>query len=547
MLTVSNLSISRGPQDLLSQVTFTVSAGHRAALIGANGSGKSTLLEAIHGRHPVGSGSVRWTPADLTVGYLDQSGSAAAAARSMGEFLGATASLEQRLAVAAERLAAAPGDAQAEQAYSAALDRLTAAADTWSPAALLRWGLADLDPQTPVGRLSGGQRLKLALCGILAGGPDFLILDEPTNHLDDDALEQLADTLREFPGGVLFVSHDRTFLDQVASHVLAVDPARGKIDRYPGNYSAYAAQRASELDRQRSRYQHEQAAIRKMRQDIARTKEQARRVERGTTPRLPNVRRLAKKVAKKARARESKLERFRAAPERTERPTGSWHLKVEFGSAAGGDRVLSLTEVALGYDRGTPLLDHVNVDLGGRERVALLGANGSGKTTLLHTLAGELAPLAGSLRRSPAAVVGYLAQEQELLDPTATALATVRDAGAGADTEARSFLHLFLFSGDDSLRPIAELSFGERTRLSLALLVARGATVLLLDEPLNHLDIDSRERFETALDQFAGAVVVVSHDRYFVERYAATRWEIRSDGSGRHSLVVEPGADLSAG
>ena len=182
------------------------------------------------------------------------------------------------------------------------------------------------------------------------------------------------------------------------------------------------------------------------------------------------------------------------------------------------------------------------MELGGRERVALLGANGSGKTTLLRTLAGTLAPLGGSLRRSPAAVVGYLAQEQELLDPAASALATIRDAGAGAETEARSFLHLFLFTGDDALRPVAELSYGERARLSLALLVARGATVLLLDEPLNHLDIDSRERFESALDQFAGAVVVVSHDRYFVDRYAATRWEIREPHPGRRRLVVERAA-----
>ena len=541
MLTVSNLTISRGSQDLLRQVTFSVAAGRRTALIGANGSGKSTLLEAIQGRHPVPAGSISWTPASLTVGYLDQSGRGAAAG-SVGEFLGAAASLEQQVAAAAARLAAAPADAAAEAAYSAALDRLTAAADTWSPESQRRWGLDQLDPKTPLSRLSGGQRIKLRLCRTLAEAPDFLILDEPTNHLDDAALGLLAETLLAFPGGVLFVSHDRAFLDRVATEILALDPRRGKIARYVGNYSAYAAQRASELARQHTRYQNEQGMIRKVRQDIARTREQARRVERDTTPRQPNVRRLAKKVARKARARETKLKRFEAAPERAERPTASWRLKVEFGSAAGSDRVLALADAALGYDGGSPLLEGVSVDLGGRERVALLGANGSGKTTLLRTLAGVLAPLGGALRRSPAEVVGYLAQEQELLDPAATALATIRAAGATAETEARSFLHLFLFTGDDALRPIAELSYGERARLSLALLVARGATVLLLDEPLNHLDIDSRERFETALEQFAGAVVVVSHDRYFVDRYAATRWEIREQERGRRRLVVEHGA-----
>ena len=509
-------------------------------MIGANGSGKSTLLEAIQGRHPVRSGNISWTPAGLTAGYLDQSGNSAGAG-SVGEFLGAARSPEQQVESAAAQLAAAPDDAAAAAAYSAALDRMTAAADTWSPEALRRWGLAGLDPETPLRHLSGGQRLKLGLCRTLVAGRDFLILDEPTNHLDGAALRLLEETLLAFPGGVLFVSHDRAFLDRVATEILALDPRRRSITRYPGNYSAYANQRAAELTRQRTRYHHEQELVRKMRQDIARTREQARSVERGTTPRLPNVRRLAKKVARKARARETKLKRFEAAPDRTERPTASWRLKVEFGSATGSDRVLALTDAGVGY-RGAPLLDGVNVDLGGRERVALLGANGSGKTTLLRTLAGRLALLGGALQRAPAAVVGYLAQEQELLDPQATALAAIRAAGPAAETEARSFLHLFLFTGDDSLRPVAELSYGERARLSLALLVARGATVLLLDEPLNHLDIDSRERFETALDQFAGAVVVVSHDRYFVERYAATRWEIREQRPGRRRLVVERGA-----
>ena len=539
MLTVSSLSISRGPQDLLRDVSFTVNAGSRAALIGPNGSGKSTLLEAIQGRHPVRTGSVSWTPAGLAVGYLDQSGNDSSTG-SVGALLGAADTLELQLAAAAARLAETPGDAAAEAAYGAALERLVAT-DSWSPDALRRWGLDDLDPETPIDQLSGGQRLKLGLCIELARAPDFLILDEPTNHLDDTALLALADTLAEFRGGVLFVSHDRAFLDRVATEILAVDARSGAVTRYAGNYSSYAEQRAAELERQRRRYQTEQAEIRRMRQDIARTKEQARRVERSTTPSQPNVRRLAKKVARKASARETRLKRFQAAPERAERPTASWRLKVEFGASAGSDRVLELNDADLGYTPAAPLLESVSAELGGRERVALLGANGSGKTTLLRTLAGTLPPLTGAVRRSPSAQVGYLAQEQELLDPASTAVATIGAAGPAAETEVRSFLHLFLFSGDDALRPIAQLSYGERARLSLALLVARGATVLLLDEPLNHLDIDSRERFETALDQFAGAVVVVSHDRYFVDRYAATRWQIREQPPGRRRLLIDRG------
>ena len=542
MLTVSNLSISRGPQDLLRDVSFTVNAGSRVALIGANGSGKSTLLEAIQGHHPVRAGSVDWTPAQLTVGYLDQSGNESdedVFAGPVGALLGVAGHLERQVEEAAARLAETPDDATAATAYSDALDRMTAAGEACSPEALRRWGLAELDPETPVDQLSGGQQLKLGLCLELARAPDFLILDEPTNHLDDAALRVLAHTLVEFRGGVLFVSHDRAFLDGVATEILAVDALHRTVVRYAGNYTAYAEQRAAELERQRSRYQTEQAEIRRMRQDIARTKEQARRVERSTTPSQPNVRRLAKKVARKASARETRLARYETAAERAERPTTNWRMKVEFGAAAGSDRVLVLHDATLGYAPAAPLLEGVSVELGGRERVALLGANGSGKTTLLRTLAGALPPLAGAVRRSPAAQVGYLAQEQELLDPASTAVATIGAAGPAAETEVRSFLHLFLFSGDDALRPVAQLSYGERARLSLALLVARGSTVLLLDEPLNHLDIDSREQFETALDQFAGAVVVVSHDRYFVDRYAATRWQIRKEAPGRRRLLID--------
>ena len=444
------------------------------------------------------------------------------------------------MAAAAERLAASPHDPKAEAAYIAALERLTTTQAADGTSTLADWDLKDLDPAMAVDQLSGGQKQKLALARLLADRPDFLLLDEPTNHLDAGALDRLAEVLLRFPGGVLLVSHDRAFLDQVATAVLAIDPASGTLARYAGNYTAHADRRARERERQSVLFRSEQAEIARMRRDIARTREQARQVERSTTPRQPNVRRLAKKVARKAQSREKKLERYRNDPARTERPTDGWRLKVEFGEATGGDRALALERAAIGYDGCPPLLEEVTVDLGRRERVALRGPNGSGKTSLLRTLAGDLQPAAGRIRTSAAAVVGYMAQEQETLDLCSTALETIRAESAMSQTDARSFLHFFLFSGDDPLQPIAELSFGERARLSLALLVARGATVLLLDEPLNHLDLDSRERFETALHGFGGAVVVASHDRYFVERFASTVWEIRPAGSGRHTLVVSP-------
>ena len=540
MLTVSNLTVGRGFRDLFTDVSFSVGAGERIAVLGPNGSGKSTLMECIAGRLTPRSGSVATNPPDLAVGYLEQSHDVARFAATVGEFLDADVALQEALAAAAERLAASPHDPRTEAAYTAALERLTTAQAAVGTSTLADWDVGELDPAMAVDQLSGGQKQKLALARLLVDRPDFLLLDEPTNHLDAGALDRLADVLLRFPGGVLVVSHDRAFLDQVATAILAIDPASGTLARYAGNYTAYADRRARERERQGALFRSEQAEMARMRRDIVRTREQALRVERSTTPRNPNVRRLAKKVARKASSREKKLERYRNDPDRAQRPTDGWRLKVEFGDAAGGNRALALERLAIGYDGRPPLLEEVTVDLGTRDRVALHGPNGSGKTTLLRTLAGDLQPAAGRIRTSAAAVIGYMAQEQETFDPRSTALATIRAECAMSETEARTFLHLFLFSGDDPLQPIAELSFGERSRLSLALLVARGATVLLLDEPLNHLDLDSRERFETALGGFNGAVVVASHDRYFVERFASTVWEIRPDGRGNHTLAVVP-------
>ena len=538
MLTVSNLTVGRGFRDLFTDISFSVGAGERIAILGPNGTGKSTLMECIAGRLTPRSGSVTRNPPALAVGYLHQSHDVADIAATVGELLESDMALQEQLAAAAAHLAASPNDPRVEAAYTAALERLTTTQAASGAPTLADWHLEGLDPAMPVDQLSGGQKQKLALSKLIADRPDFLLLDEPTNHLDAMALDRLAESLLRFPGGVLLVSHDRAFLDQVATGILAIDPASATLMRYAGNYSAYAQQRSRERERQRALYRTEQAEMARMRRDIARTREQARQVERSTTPRAPHVRRLAKKVARKAASREKKLERYRNDPARTERPTDGWRLKVEFGEAAGGNRALALERLAIGYDGRPPLLEEVTVDLGRRERVALQGPNGSGKTTLLRTLAGDLDPAAGRIRTSAAAVIGYLAQEQETLDPSATALGSFRAECAMSETEARSFLHFFLFSGDDPLQPIAELSFGERARLSLALLVARGATVLLLDEPLNHLDLDSRERFETALQGFSGAVVVASHDRYFVERFASTVWEIRPAGSGRHTFAV---------
>jgi ATP-binding cassette subfamily F protein 3 len=235
--------------------------------------------------------------------------------------------------------------------------------------------------------------------------------------------------------------------------------------------------------------------------------------------------RATKNVAGRAKHIEARIDKL-LTEERIERPKASWQMKLDFGAPAHHSRdVLITRNLAVGYEQ--PLLTGLNISIRAGQRIALTGPNGAGKTTLIRTIAGRLSPLAGSLKLGATVRLGYMAQEQELLDPNLNALQTIQSVAPFNETEARNFLHYFLFKGDDSLRATRELSFGERARLQLGLLVAQGCTFLLLDEPINHLDIPSRARFEEALASFKGTILAVVHDRYFIERFASDVWTVK--------------------
>jgi ATP-binding cassette subfamily F protein 3 len=275
-----------------------------------------------------------------------------------------------------------------------------------------------------------------------------------------------------------------------------------------------------------------------MEADINRTKQQSLYVEMTTTPRQPGVRRIAKKVARKAKSREKKLERYLESDERVEKPRQGWQMKLAFQAPEHlGQDVLVMEDLAVGYAGYPPLLSEINLHVCSGQRIVLTGANGKGKTTLLRTLAGQIDPLAGSYRLGSSIRLGYMAQEQETLNPERTALETIQALAPFNETEARSFLHFYLFTGDDPLRPVRSLSYGERARLSLAALVAQGSNFLLLDEPINHLDIPSRTRFEQALANFEGTILAVVHDRYFIERFANRVWLVEGGGEAESTRV----------
>ncbi len=540
MLTGHHLSKSYNLDTILADVSLSISAGERVGLIGPNGCGKTTLLRILAGLDAPDHGVVTHDVPNLRIGYLPQ-GLEPDPALSMGELLqraGGGGAAEADLAAQASALAHDPMNLALQSAYDEALRKVSEGAEARPEVILGALGLAHIPRDQPARFLSGGQKTRLALALVLLGEPNLLLLDEPTNHLDIEMLEWLEGWLNNFRGAALIVSHDRTFLDHTVTRILDLDGETRTLRAYEGNYSAYLEQYLAERERLMDAYRDQVYEIRRMEADINRTKQQSLYVEMTTTPRQPGVRRIAKKVARKAKSREKKLERYLESDERVEKPRQGWQMKLAFQAPEHlGQDVLVMEDLAVGYAGYPPLLSEINLHVRSGQRIVLTGANGKGKTTLLRTLAGQIDPLAGSYRLGSSIRLGYMAQEQETLNPERTALETIQALAPFNETEARSFLHFYLFTGDDPLRPVRSLSYGERARLSLAALVAQGSNFLLLDEPINHLDIPSRTRFEQALANFEGTILAVVHDRYFIERFANRVWLVEGGGEAESTRV----------
>ena len=533
MLTVNRISKSFNHVPLLKDITFSIGPGERAGLIGHNGTGKTTLMRIIAGEETADSGNVLFTPSGLRLGYLHQA-LEFNPSRTIGEVLNDAVDdprfLEDELATIAAALAEDPDQAELQTAYDRVLTRMNSAQGGLLSSILSNMGLDSIETCQPVGLLSGGQKTRLALALVLLRDPEVLLLDEPTNHLDIKMLEWLEAWLATYDGAALIVSHDRTFLDRTVSTILDIDPIHHTLRAYHGNYSDYLEQVTEQRERQLSAWKDQEYEIMRLRQDIVRTREQARYVEITTHPNQPGVRRIAKKVARKAASREKKLERYLESDERVDKPERTWQMKLDFSAVESthiGHDVVRLQDLSVGYGDVT-LLSNLNLTITSGQRVVLTGPNGAGKTTLLKTIAGQIPPLAGRVKLGARVKMGYMTQEQDRFDAGLTALETILRAAAMTETEARSFLHYFLFKDDDSLMPISNLSFGERSRLALAKLVAEGCTFLLLDEPINHLDIPSRTRFEEALTHFPGTILAVVHDRYFISRFASHVWQVEN-------------------
>ena len=532
MLSIHNLSKNFGIQPVLQNINFNISAGERIGLIGPNGSGKTTLMRILAGFEQPDSGDVSSTRINLRTGYLAQ-GMDFTPEQTLQSALGLDTTTQTDTAAEVESLALAlsqsPNDSTLQQQYDEALARLSTF-DLRPESILAPLGLSSIHLDTPIAHLSGGQKTRLMLARALLEEPHLLLLDEPTNHLDIEMLEWLEDWLNHFQGAVLIVSHDRVFLDNTVTSILELDSTTHSIKTYAGNYSDYLAQKSAELDKQSQAYQDQQDQIAQLRVAAGHVRSLTKMRKGGKADGGDKFakgffgNRATKNVAGRAKHIEARIEHI-LAEEKIEKPRASWQMRLDFGTPDHQSKDVLVTEsLSIGYAPENPLLTNLNVFIRAGQRVVLTGPNGAGKTSFIRTIIGKIPPLSGSFRLGGATKLGYMAQEQELLNPNFSALQAIQSVTSFNETDTRNFLHYFLFKGDIALRPTRELSFGERARLQLATLVAQGCTFLILDEPINHLDIPSRERFEEALENFNGTILAVVHDRSFIERFASHIW-----------------------
>lgn len=542
MLKVQDLSKSYGLNTIFKKLTFSLNQGERAALVGPNGCGKSTLMNIIAGLEEPDSGHVALTPTDLRIGYLRQ-GIVFDDGETLGSYLNRFSSnLEQTLAslnAICDAMAQKPHDPTLIVQYDQTLKELERAQEMEGTRVdiLAGFELADLPQDTPVDALSGGQKVRLALAGVLLDAPQMLMLDEPTNHLDLEMREWLKDWVLSYRSGILMVSHDRAFLDAVIHKVIAFSPSGEGVNEYAGNYTRYLEVREASFDAAMQAFIDQQDEIKRLRK-AARAVRDTAKFHKGGKADPKNTdgfsvgffQDRSQETIKKAKNLEKRIA-FLEGEGALEKPVHAWEMRMQFSDTPeSGQIALQMDRLSIGYD-GHALLPPITQTVTQGQRIALIGPNGIGKTTLFKTLLGEVKPIAGTFHFGSGIHPGYLSQEQESLDPDLTVLETIqRQSILNNHTDARTFLHRFLFKGDDVFQPVETLSYGQRSRLMLALLVAHHCNLLLLDEPLNHLDLASQEAFESALGTFEGTILAIAHDRYFIDRFAQVIWQFLPDG-----------------
>ncbi len=532
VLSANNLTKTYGTDVIIDKASFHLNAGDKVGIIGRNGAGKTTLLNMLTGELPCDEGEF-FVSQNMRIGYLKQRDNFSSEGTVLEEIEGIFSGLrelENEIAELSDKVAENPHDT----GLINRLDELQHRFDREGGYTYKSEMIGILNSMAfdesfynkKISSLSGGERTRLALAALLLEKPDILLLDEPTNHLDIGTLKWLEQYLEAYRGTIMIVSHDRYFLDRTVNRIFEVE--NHKVYSYQGKYSDYAAQKKLRRETELRAYNNQQ-------REIARQEEMIRRMKQRGTEHL----------AKRAASREKRLDML----ERIEHPESEMgKMKINFKEnfPSGGD-VIMAENLEKSFGRGAEhreLFHGVNLDIKRGERICILGPNGVGKTTLLRVLLGELTPDAGYLKIGHNVAFGYYDQGQLLLSDANTVLEELKESyRLYTDTEMRSILGRFLFRGEEVFLPVGSLSGGEKARLSLLKLMLSGANTLILDEPTNHLDIESKEVFEEALMEFPGTVIVVSHDRYFLQRIPTRILELTQDGVieylGRYDYYLE--------
>ena len=529
-LHLTQVRLSYGGDEVLTDVSAIVRPRDRVALVGRNGAGKTSLLRIIAGELTPEGGTVSLT-AGTTVALHDQRPPlrrGVTLGRYVGEGAAAAAALEDRLRTIEGRMADGAGDDATLREYGkvqAEFERAGGYAWRSRLEGIARGlGFTPDDLERPLETFSGGELTRASLTRALAGEPDLLLLDEPTNHLDVDSIEWLEEYLDGLDASVVFVSHDRWFLESVATSVLELDRGKGRLTK--GSYSHWRRDKAERLAMQADQYERQQ-------EELAHLQRFVDRFRYGT----------------KARQAQSKLKAM-ARIERVDRPTEQRSLRFDFPPPARSGRVVLEAEHLDVEVAGRTLVHDGTFHIERGQRAALIGRNGAGKTTLLETLLGRRPPAAGKAKIGHNVEVAYYSQQSLELPEHMRLVEAVAQGTKLTGPQARTLLGRFLFSGEEAEKEVSVLSGGERRRLALARIVVSGANLLVLDEPTNHLDIESREALEDALTAFPGTILLVSHDRALIEAIATRtiaiegeRLRLRDGAFGEYARDHEPAVE----
>jgi len=517
---LDHVGVSLAGRPIFSDLTWEIQRDQRIGLVGPNGAGKSTLMKLVAQELSVDAGTI-FRSSGLTWGRLEQEPQLAGGRTVLQEALTALPRLgdiEQELDSLADRMAQPDvyNDPEALGKALRAQERLLYQFEQLGgpryeskvKETLSALGFAKGQWSTMTGHLSGGQKKLVMLAKLLVQQPTLLLLDEPDNHLDLPAKRALEGLIRAYPGCVVIISHDRYLLDEVATGIAELE--NGRLTQYPGNYTAYTNERAIRRLRQQQLYAAQQKEITRIEAAIARFELWASLV-------------VNERHIRQARSRQKMLDKM----DKIEKVTDAKRMTLELNGWRGSNKVLELVMVGHTFKNGHTLFNDLNLTLWHGERVGLVGPNGAGKSALFKLLLDPETATSGEIKIGPSIQIGYYAQEQETLDPNHDLITVIRQAAPLTREAAVAFLLRFLFSYDQVQQPVNKLSGGERSRMQLARLVLQKPNLLLLDEPTNNLDIPAIEVLEETLNEFVGTVLVISHDRYFLDKVVDRVVELR--------------------